>query len=137
MSHRPPDIEMTLPAMPPAVALARQAVRGILDVLEWDEDRRSDVAIAVTEACTNVVLHAYPDGAGDCEVRAWAADDELRIAVRDHGRGIDSRAPSSSPGLGLGVPLMLTLGDEVSFASPADGAATEVRLLFRREGRGR
>ncbi|MGD9695663.1 MAG: ATP-binding protein [Thermoleophilia bacterium] len=130
MSDQPPDIEMVISATPDGVALVRQMIRGILDVLGWSEERRSDVAIAVTEACTNVVLHAYPEGDGDYEVRAWAAPGWLRVAVRDFGQGIDSRMTSASAGLGLGLPLMLTLGDEVVFASTEAGVATEVRLLF-------
>jgi anti-sigma regulatory factor (Ser/Thr protein kinase) len=54
------DIELTLPAEPESVALARQMVRGILDTLGWGDETRTDISIAVTEACTNSVLHAYP-----------------------------------------------------------------------------
>lgn len=131
MDETSPDIELVLPATPESVALARQMVRGVLDVLGWEEDRRADIAIAVTEACTNAVLHAYPDGAGgEYEVRAWGRPDRLEVAVRDFGRGMNPRMPSASAGLGLGLPLMLAIGDEVSFRSHEDGAATEVRLTF-------
>ena len=44
--------------------VARQMVRGLIDVLGWDDMSRNDISIAVTEACTNAVLHAYPDGEG-------------------------------------------------------------------------
>jgi anti-sigma regulatory factor (Ser/Thr protein kinase) len=135
MDDTPPNIEIVLPATPESVALARQMVRGVLDVLDWEEDRRADIAIAVTEACTNAVLHAYPDGAADAvyEVLAWARPDRLDVVVRDFGRGMNPRLPSASAGLGLGLPLMLAIGDEVSFRSHEDGAATEVRLTFSPE----
>ena len=51
------------------------------------------------------------------------------MAVRDHGRGISPRVESPAAGLGLGLPLMLAIGDEVSFSSDGEGA-TEVRIAF-------
>ena len=47
-----PDVELTLPADPESVVLARQMVRGLIDVLGWSEESRNDISIAVTEACT-------------------------------------------------------------------------------------
>jgi serine/threonine-protein kinase RsbW len=128
------DIELTLPAEPESVALARQMVRGILDTLGWGDETRTDISIAVTEACTNSVLHAYPeDAGGEYEVHAWVEPERLVIAVRDRGRGITPRVPSPAAGLGLGVPLMLAIGDEVQFAT--DGGVTEVRMTVSRDSR--
>ena len=124
-----PDVELTLPAEPESVVLARQMVRGLIDVLGWSEESRNDISIAVTEACTNAVLHAYPDGDGEYDVCAWVAPERLVVAVRDHGGGISPRVESPAAGLGLGLPLMLAIGDEVSFSSDGEGA-TEVRIAF-------
>lgn len=124
-----PDVELLLPAEPESVALARQMVRGIVDALGWGEESRTDISIAVTEACTNAVLHAYPpDAEGEYEVHAWAAPESLVVAVRDRGRGIVPTVTSPAAGLGLGLPLMLAIGDEVTF-SGEDGV-TEVRMTF-------
>ena len=124
-----PDVELLLPAEPESVALARQMVRGIVDALDWGEESRTDISIAVTEACTNAVLHAYPpDVEGEYEVYAWATPERLVVAVRDHGRGIVPTVTSPAAGLGLGLPLMLAIGDEVTFSS--DGGVTEVRMTF-------
>ncbi len=124
-----PDVELLLPAEPESVALARQMVRGIVDALDWGEESRTDISIAVTEACTNAVLHAYPDdGEGDYEVHAWARPDQLVVAVRDHGGGIVPAVTSPAAGLGLGLPLMLAIGDEVTFTN--DDGVTEVRMTF-------
>lgn len=122
------DVELVLPAEPESIALARQMVRGIVDVLGWGEESRTDISIAVTEACTNSVLHAYPDGEGEYEVHAWADPELLVVAVRDRGRGITPSVASPAAGLGLGLPLMLAIGDEVSFTH--DAGITEVRMSF-------
>ena len=124
------DVELLLPAEPESVGLARQMVRGILDSLGWSEESRTDISIAVTEACTNSVLHAYPDGEvdGGFEVHAWVGPERLVVAVRDKGRGISPKAPSAAAGLGLGLPLILAICDEVAFTS--EEGVTEVRMTF-------
>lgn len=129
-----PDVELVLRAEPESVALARQAIRGVGDCLSWLDGRADDVALAVTEACTNSVLHAYPDDddGGDYAVRVWAGEAALTITVSDRGGGITPRVPSAKAGLGLGLPLMVAIGDEVSFSRHESGG-TEVRLVFRRE----
>ncbi len=128
MTLERPDVELAMPAEPDSVALARQMVRGIIDRLGWSDESRTDISIAVTEACTNAVLHAYPDSVGDYEVFAWAEPERLVVAVRDRGQGISPRVPSPSAGLGLGVPLMLAIADEVNFTH--ESGVTEVRMIF-------
>ena len=135
MNEPAAHVELTLPADAESVVLARQMVRGLVNFLGWSDESRNDISIAVTEACTNAVLHAYPDGDGEYTVRAWVEPDRLVVAVRDEGRGIAPRVESPAAGLGLGLPLMLAIGDEVSFSSDSDGA-TEVRITFAEGGRG-
>jgi anti-sigma regulatory factor (Ser/Thr protein kinase) len=134
VSEREPHVELTLPADAESVVLARQMVRGLIDVLGWGEESGADISIAVTEACTNSVVHAYPDEDGEYVVRAWVEPDRLVVTVCDTGRGIAPRVASPAAGLGLGLPLMLAIADEVSFASDGDGV-TEVRMAFS-ESRG-
>jgi serine/threonine-protein kinase RsbW len=121
------DLEITLPARAENVAVVRHAVGGLGDVLELDEQTLSDIKLAVTEACTNVVVHAYPDGEGPMGLRAVVADDGLVIVVSDRGRGIVPRA--DSPGLGLGLPLIATLAESLELGS-GRGEETEVRMTF-------
>jgi len=54
-----PDLEITLPARAENVAVVRHAVGGLGEVLDVDDQTLSDIKLAVTEACTNVVIHAY------------------------------------------------------------------------------
>src|SRR5512133_693436 len=88
------DLEITLPARAENVAVVRHAVGGLGDVLDVHEQTLSDIKLAVTEACTNVVVHAYPDGEGPMALRATVDDVVLRVVIVDRGRGILPRADS-------------------------------------------
>jgi serine/threonine-protein kinase RsbW len=123
-----PDLELTLPARPENVAVARHAIGGFADVLEVPDQTLADVKLAVTEACTNVVVHAYPNGEGPMALRATVADGVLRVIVADEGRGILPRA--DSPGLGLGLPLIATLAESLELGTGEDDR-TEVCMTFR------
>ena len=95
-----------MPATPENVTVARQALSGLADARGWDDPFTADVKIALSEACSNVVVHAYPDGgAGPLIVRAWADEDELVIAILDEGAGVTPTI-GARPGLGLGLPLL-------------------------------
>jgi anti-sigma regulatory factor (Ser/Thr protein kinase) len=124
----PPDLVLTLPARAENVAVVRHAFGGLGDALDIDDQVLADVKLAVTEACTNVVVHAYPGGDGPMEITAAIRDGRLAIAVRDEGRGMLPRA--DSPGLGLGLPLIATLAETLELGRGADDK-TEVRMTFR------
>jgi serine/threonine-protein kinase RsbW len=126
-----PDLVLSLPARAENVAVVRHAFGGLGDVLDVPEQLLSDIKLAVTEACTNVVIHAYPDGEGPMEVQAEFGENELSVVVRDEGRGVMPRA--DSPGLGLGLPLIATLAESLELGTGEDDA-TEVRMTFRIEG---
>ncbi len=123
-----PDLELTLPARPENVAVARHAIGGFADVLDVPDQTLADVKLAVTEACTNVVVHAYPGGEGPITLRATVVDGMLRVVVSDEGRGILPRA--DSPGLGLGLPLIATLAESLELGT-SDNGETEVRMSFQ------
>src|SRR3954467_5816086 len=82
------DFELTLPARAENVAVVRHAFGGLGDALEVPDHALADVKLAVTEACTNVVVHAHPDGDGLMHVRAGLVDGALTVVVSDEGRGI-------------------------------------------------
>jgi anti-sigma regulatory factor (Ser/Thr protein kinase) len=123
-----PDLVLTLPARAENVAVVRHAFGGLGDALDIDDQVLADVKLAVTEACTNVVVHAYPDGEGPMEIAASILDGRLAIAVRDEGRGMLPRP--DSPGLGLGLPLIATLSESLELGR-ADDDRTEIRMTFR------
>lgn len=127
MTPLSPDLELTLPARAENVAVVRHAMGGLADVLDVDDQVLSDIKLAVTEACTNVVVHAYPDGEGPMGLRASVQDDRVDIVIHDRGRGIVPRA--DSPGLGLGLPLIATLAQSLELGT-GTSEETEVRMSF-------
>lgn len=122
------DVELTVPARAENVAVVRHALGGLGEALDLDPQTLSDLRLAVTEACTNVVVHAYPDGEGTMEIAAEFDDGTLHVFVRDDGHGIMPR--SDSPGLGLGLPLIATLAETLELGKTADDR-TEVAMTFR------
>src|SRR5213595_4366221 len=122
-----PDLSLTLPARAENVAVVRHAIGGLGEALDLDPQTLSDVKLAVTEACTNVVVHAYDGGEGPMQVAADIDPDHLTVVVRDEGRGIVPRP--DSPGLGLGLPLIATLAESLELGTD-DGNHTEVRMTF-------
>jgi anti-sigma regulatory factor (Ser/Thr protein kinase) len=92
------------------------------------------IALAVSEAVTNAVVHAYIDAAepGDVEVLAHRLHDNgLEVQVCDDGRGMKPR--SDSPGLGVGLPLVAKLAECFRVeARPSGGTA--ISMLFAVHG---
>ncbi|MGH2841398.1 MAG: ATP-binding protein [Solirubrobacteraceae bacterium] len=124
-----PNLELKLPARPENVAVVRHAFGGLAEALDVDEQALADIKLAITEACTNVVVHAYDeDEDGALEVEAVVNGRMLTVVIRDHGRGIVPRP--DSPGLGLGLPLIATLAESLELGSDSSDQ-TEVRMTFR------
>jgi serine/threonine-protein kinase RsbW len=125
-----PEVLLTMPARPEGVGVVRQALAGMADALDFDASVLADMKMAVTEACTNVVVHAYDEDSGVLEVEMLADEAGLTIVVRDHGSGIQPRpARSEPPALGLGLPLIAALSDSFELRGSA-GQGTEVRMTF-------
>ena len=118
-----------LRAEPQAATRARHAALSRAEALGAAERIRAAIAIAVTEAVANVIVHAYRDhpSGGDLEVAIRGDERTLEVEVRD--RGVGLRPRDDSPGLGLGLGLMAELADvfEISSAEPF---GTRVRLCF-------
>lgn len=129
-----PEFRILLPSRPENVAVIRQALAGAIEVLGLGESRLLDINTAVSEACNNVVVHAYEGELGLLEVYLCVQDSELEVVVRDDGVGI--RPKAREPGLevqGLGLSLIQTLSDRVEFLGGVD-QGTEVRMAFSLNG---
>jgi serine/threonine-protein kinase RsbW len=121
-------IARSFTAQPDAVAAARHAVtsfaaaHGVRDVVV------RDVALAVSEACTNVVVHAYRDSEpGAMHVRARLDGDVLEVTVADEGGGVRPRGDSPGVGLGLQIITRTTSRFDVRDA-PTGGAELVLRF---------
>ena len=126
------ELELHLPAVPEQVAAVRRRLDPLAAASDLDEVARRDVALVVSEACTNVVLHAYASSSLPQEervllVRARSRPGCLEIEVGDRGTGMAAR--DDSPGLGLGMPLIAALADAVD-VHERPGGGTELRLRF-------
>jgi serine/threonine-protein kinase RsbW len=122
------DVALVVPAVPDSIAVIRQTVSGICEALGADARAVGDIKLAATEACTNVVLHAYAGAEpGTIELDAVATPDELQLLVRDHGSGMVP-APMGE-GLGLGLPLIAALTSTMTIEDAA-GGGTVVSMTF-------
>ncbi len=130
----PPEVRLSLPARAEGVGVVRQALAGVADALVFDAAVLADMKMAVTEACTNVVVHAYDErDGGALDVEMLAGDQGLTIVVRDQGVGIEAGpARNDAPALGLGLPLIAALSDGFEL-SGQPGQGTEVRMTFAYE----
>jgi anti-sigma regulatory factor (Ser/Thr protein kinase) len=112
------------------VLLVRQALRGLAETVQLDAVELNDISTAVSEACNNVVTHAYPDGEGAMDVELYASEEGLEVVVRDHGCGLTPQPPEPASEIGgIGLPVMAALAQSVEFAS-LDSGGTEVRMRF-------
>ena len=106
------DVRLTLPARPENVAVIRHVLGAFAEALQLPADMVEDMRLAVTEACTNVVRHAYDvDEPGPIDVVIRPNGDRLDLIVCDYGRGIGPSPDMAGPGLGL--PLIAALADSV------------------------
>jgi len=119
----------SFPAVPEAVAQARNVLTAFARDAGADPDQLEAVRLAASEAVTNAVMHAYRNrDAGMVQVTASYVENELWLLVADAGDGLRPRAGST--GLGLGLALIAQLADEFQILSRGSGG-TELRLRFK------
>jgi serine/threonine-protein kinase RsbW len=120
------DMRRRVPATAVEVAGLRHAVLASAAAHAIPQAFLDDIALAVSEACANVVLHAYPDAAtvGPLTVETYHQDREFVVVVSDEGIGFAPR--TDSPGLGLGLALIsrLTRRLEITDNAPAGARLT-------------
>jgi serine/threonine-protein kinase RsbW len=111
----------------------REAIRGFAASARPTARALGSIAVCVTEAMTNVVLHAYrhDDRPGIVEMEAELDGDSLCVRIRDHGHGLEPRLDSS--GLGLGLPLISQISASSEIVSPEHGGAEIIMRFDLRE----
>ena len=132
-AHNASDVRLILPARPENVAVVRHVLGAFAEALMLPDPVIEDMRLAVTEACTNVVRHAYADGEpGPVEILIRPVGDVLQVIVSDEGRGLGPSEDNSGPGLGL--PLIAALAHSLEI-EPAGNAGSRLRMSFLREPR--
>ena len=129
-------IRLTFPAKPEYITLGRLALTGIarLRTRPLTQETLGDLKLALTEACTNSVRHAYPEGQGTVEILYELHPDKLVVEVVDQGGGFtppSARATALgddelSEG-GLGIAIIEALSDELEISERGPGGS---RLRF-------
>src|ERR671917_1674748 len=123
------DVRLTLPARPENVAVVRHVLGAFAEALQLPDPVIEDMRLAVTEACTNVVRHAYADGEpGPVEILIRPVGETLQVVVTDQGRGLRPSADSTGPGLGL--PLIAALAHSLEIEqAPSSGSLLRMSFL--------
>lgn len=121
------NLNNTYDATPGAVARARSQVADFAAAAGATRDQVDAVRLAVSEAVSNGVLHAYRSAPGTIHVQATAEAGELSIRISDDGCGLKPHADRR--GLGLGLGLISQVSDDCAIVSRASGG-TEIRLRF-------
>jgi serine/threonine-protein kinase RsbW len=128
------SVRLNLPCEADSVPAVRRLLRCALAILHVDRQSGTDLEIALTEACANVVKHA--DGADKFEVRLDVADDHCAIDVLDNGAGFDASAagdvsPAATSERGRGLFLIKALSDNVRMSStPRSGSLIHFEKSF-------
>jgi serine/threonine-protein kinase RsbW len=127
----PSGFELALPATAQNVIVVRQAIAGVAEALGLSSSRVADLKTVVTEACNNVVLHAYEGDAGPLHVVAEPGDEQLVVQVADEGHGFRPRASEGDASLGIGLPLIAALSDGFEISGGAgQGSRTTIRFGY-------
>jgi serine/threonine-protein kinase RsbW len=119
---------LSLLAVPENCSRARHDVRAVLEGLRVDA---AAVELALSEAVSNVVLHAYRDDAGAdgrVEIRVTADREGIWVLVADEGAGMSPR--DDSPGLGLGLKVIAGVSDQLLIVQGDTGTRVHMRFDF-------
>src|SRR3954468_15814754 len=127
------DITLTLPARPENIALVRHMIGALGSAIELPRSTVDDMRVAVTEACTNVVRHAYFRDDGRIEVVIRPDGEAINVIVSDDAPGLGPSPDVAGPGLGLSLIAALADRLEIDHA-PQKGSPRLMAPLRRRGG---
>jgi len=128
-------VRLRLPARAEYIALARLALTGLAEARAFEPDTIADLKLALTEAVSNSVRHAYgADGNGSVDVRYELRGDRVTIEVVDDGEGFD---PDEAPAFegdqlsegGLGIAIIRTIADELEISSRPGERGSRLRFV--------
>jgi serine/threonine-protein kinase RsbW len=125
-------VRLTIPARAEYITLCRLALTGIARLRALSDELLADLKLALTEAASNSVRHAYGGQVGVVEISYELLPDRLVIEVTDDGEGFDpAEAAASADALsegGLGIAIIRAIADEVEISAQADGKGSRLRF---------
>ena len=135
MNEDRPTVSLDVDSSPETLTLVRGVLGGLAEGLSLDPELLDDIKTAVSEACNNVVMHAYGGDSGPLRVALYVGDEAIEVLVRDRGHGIHVLTPSDDRLQGVGIPIMRALAQKTAFRPLPEGG-TEVWMEFagRRDG---
>jgi serine/threonine-protein kinase RsbW len=130
------SVRLRVPARAEYIALARLALSGLADIVALPEELLADLKLALTEAVSNSVRHAYADGAGFVSIAYELSGDALTVEVVDDGQGFDPNRPPTLEGEeltegGLGIAIIRTIADEFELSSRPGVRGSRLRFVKR------
>jgi serine/threonine-protein kinase RsbW len=132
MSEEGRSVRLTIPARPEYITLGRLALTAIAGVRPLSDETLHDLKLALTEACTNSVKHAYGEGVGCVDIVYELRRDRLAVEVGDAGTGFDPPAAAGDGEEleegGLGIAIIRALADEVEIAE-REGGGSKLRFV--------
>jgi serine/threonine-protein kinase RsbW len=133
MTEAASSVRLTIPAKPEYITLGRLALTGIAKLRPVSDETLSDLKLALTEACTNSVRHAYGNGSvGIVEIVYELRPDRLVVEVADSGTGFSEaelmeEAEKLTEG-GLGIAIIRAVADELEIGERQDGSGSRLRF---------
>ena len=129
-------IRLRVPARAEYIALARLALSGLANIVSLPEELLADLKLALTEAVSNSVRHAYADGRGFVSIAYELRGDALAVEVVDDGKGFDPERPPELEGEeltegGLGIAIIRTIADEFELQSRPGVRGSRLRFVKR------
>ena len=129
-------VRLTIPAKAEYISLSRLALAGLSRVRSFPDETLADLKLALTEACSNSVRHAYENGEGHVGISFELLDDRLIVEVADDGTGFELDAADGDGGGreeltegGLGIAIIRSVADEVEIGGGPDGKGSRLRFV--------
>ena len=132
VAGQPGAVSLTIPAKPEFLAFCRLVLAGLAQVQRLEAETLSDLKLAVTEACTNAITHAYDNGEGTIVVRYLLDADHVDLEIEDRGRGFDGDPrpllPEGVRESGMGLAIIRAVTDSFEVARGEGGVGSRIRL---------
>jgi len=128
-------VRLTIPAKPEYITLSRLALSGLSRVRPLAEETLADLKLALTEACSNSVRHAYDEKGGQVSISFELRDDRLIVEVVDDGTGfeLDGAGKNGDDAEltegGLGIAIIRSIADEVEIGGGVNGRGSRLRFV--------